>query len=619
MGWEITVINSDANRATRSQKCLTFNFGGDKWSVLPKCMAPHFDVSFSKSLAHIQFDYVFLSASASCAIKEPPVWRAHISQETLVIAEGVLLADSSLAEVLCHEQCACLHSEIDCRKLAPNEYILLGSKSRKFDFALGNSRSSGTRHKNAIARGARSKKALALEADYRALKIGRFQLCTSQFINTQIVKKSISLICVESLALLFEKRDVSSLQDGHCSHLMLGLYRELLALLLLMQEKAAIKLSKVGSGSNDWLKALIQRETAALNVRKQLTDNVLNPPPFLADMRLLYDFSQKKPLEVATCIQSTLEIANGLGFTTPYLESLDIFLTRYLGDREGRETNGIILGPRLGDTAERAVAKFINYELFNYIKPRDNMMNYPPFQPLPRPSTPKFSSHPQVVPFVSNPVVMMTSLEFDAQTNEELLRLSQDSPIENLRELISGTEEMTYPDEFYDCASQSAAPFPKQTQPSDLMGTKDQVSEMVVALGACSVASITPTGSFHPPQSDLSPLQSNHSPRIGSEQSGTNPLSASQPLPKTKRKEYHRRPIPITKNSTTKQLYESHTRLIEAVQFNDFMGKSTSSRYGALDTTVAIMNSANNSSKGSKSSVLSVSDTGNIEHGQKGT
>lgn len=619
MGWEITVINSDANDATLPQKCLTFCFGSAKWSVLPKCMATHFDVSFSSSLAHVQFDYVFLSASASCAIKEPPVWRTHISEETLVIAEGILLADSLLAEILCHEQCACLHSEIDCRKLAPNEYILLGSKSRKFDFALGNSRSSGTKHKNAIATGARSKKALVLEADYKALKIGRFQLCTSQFINTQIAKKSISLICVESLALLFEKRDVSSLQNSSCSHLMLGLYRELLGLLLLMQKKAAIKLSKVGSGSNDWLQALIQSETVALNVRKQLIDNVLNPPPFLADMRLLYDFSQKEPLEVATCIQTTLEIANGLGFTTPYLQSLDIFLTRYIGDRDERNANGALLNPRLGDTAERAVAKFINYELFNYIKPRDNMMNYPPFQPLPRPSTPRFFSRPQLVPFVSNPVVMMTSLKFDAQTNEELLHISQDSPIENLQELISGTEEMTYPDEFYDCASQSATPIPKQTQPSDLMGTRDRVSEMDVALGACSVPSITPTGSFHPALSDLGPLQSSQPPQIGSEHSGAIPLSNSQALPKTKRKDYHRRPIPITKNSTTKQLYESHTRLIEAVQFNSFMGKSTSSRYGALDTTVAIMNSASNSSKGSKSSTLSVSDTGNIDHGQKGT
>jgi hypothetical protein len=616
MGWEATVINGDASRATRRSNCLTFCFDSAQWSVLPKYMSPDFDSSFSRRLAHVQFDYVFLSASASCAIQEPPVWRKHISEETLVIAEGILLADSSLAEILGHEQCACLHSEIDCRKLAQNEYILLGSKSRKFDFALGNSRTSGTKHKNAFPRGARSKKALVLEADYRALKIGKFQLCTSLFINTQIVKKSISLICIDSLALLFEEREFSSLQGGNCAQLMLGLYHDLLRLSSLMQEKAAIKLSKVELGFDEWLKAIVQKEAAALNMRKQLTSNVLNAPPFLADMRLLYEFSQKEPLEVVTCIRSILKIADGLSFTAPYLKSLDIYLTQYIGIRDNSSEIAVSLNQRPGNTAERAVAKFINYELFNYIKPRDNMMNYPPFQPLPRPSTPKFSSRPQVVLLVSNPVVMMTSLKFDAQTSEEQHHITQDSPIENLQELITGTEEMTYPDEFYDCASQSVATISKHTQP--VMEARGEVSEMVVAMGAGSVQSITPNGSFHPPQSDLDPLQSGQPPQIESERFGTLPPSASQPLLKAKRKGYHRRPIPITKNSTTKQLYESHTRLMEAVQFNSFMEKSTSSRYGALDTTVAIMNSASNSSKGSKSSTPSASDTSNIELSQKG-
>lgn len=38
---------------------------------------------------------------------------------------------------------------------------------------------------------------------------------------------------------------------------------------------------------------------------------------------------------------------------------------------------------------------------------------------------------------------------------------------------------------------------------------------------------------------------------------------------------------------------------MESVQFNSFLEKSTSGRYGDVDTSITILNSANNSSKGS--------------------
>lgn len=73
-------------------------------------------------------------------------------------------------------------------------------------------------------------------------------------------------------------------------------------------------------------------------------------------------------------------------------------------------------------------------------------------------------------------------------------------------------------------------------------------------------------------------------------------------IPKPKQSFLHAS-IPITRKTSSEKLRQSHFNLLDMVQFDDFMDKTTSSRYGAdLDTSSMILNSANNS-RGSLKSV----------------
>ncbi|ABN65757.2 predicted protein [Scheffersomyces stipitis CBS 6054] len=58
-------------------------------------------------------------------------------------------------------------------------------------------------------------------------------------------------------------------------------------------------------------------------------------------------------------------------------------------------------------------------------------------------------------------------------------------------------------------------------------------------------------------------------------------------------------PTPITKNTTAEELLRCHTNVLELVQFSEIMNKETSSRYGDLDTSSTVLHSATNSSKSS--------------------
>ncbi|ODV64760.1 hypothetical protein HYPBUDRAFT_151072 [Hyphopichia burtonii NRRL Y-1933] len=326
-----------------------------------------------------------------------------------------------------------------------------------------------------------------------------------------IWKKLFTMMCFHVPTVIFGDHNLNSLKNIATSkNMMQEIFQELI---LICNELKIEGISNSLFGHLNLLENLKEwNRIAAISNKPFLPSSIIANP-------LYYDFSQGRGLNIG----SILSNISSLNMELKQFSSISLIFTILFHIRFG-QSNLFQL--------KRNKSPFTQTGIVNGILPNKNMMNYAPFNPLPPPV------------FIG------------------MVLIDEKDEYEDLKDLIKGTEDFTYGEEFHDAPpappQQSLPPAPPQALPA-------------------------------PPQSlPLPPPQALHPPALPA------------PFPtkhRTKKPFVHMHPITYTNS----EMLRSHTEMLDALKFNRLMDTSTSSRYGDLDTSTAILHSAN-SSRGSGSS-----------------
>ena len=272
----------------------------------------------------------------------------------------------------------------------------------------------------------------------------------------------------------------------------------------------------------------------------------------------------------------------------PYLQSLTEFFEKHIHSRD----------PKLPYFSNAYDISFSQFENVNGIAPEKNMMNFPPFTKLPKPT---------IATSIQRNIVSLMVKE------EKKEVFNNDKEEEDLQELMKGREELTYgikvtPDMKTTTALTSAnetESTPLCSQKTPQMQVNNFTHPNMFGISSSTQELFSPTSHLQP-QILLPPTMPIRLPNGGiyyppSQQN----TQISTPLPRF----YHSTP-PINKNSSSKQLYDMHVQLLEAVKFNEASERIVSNRFGEYDTSTTYLKS----SKSSKSSERGSSKTSSQDH-----
>ncbi|KAK6202877.1 uncharacterized protein RJT21DRAFT_2246 [Scheffersomyces amazonensis] len=218
-----------------------------------------------------------------------------------------------------------------------------------------------------------------------------------------------------------------------------------------------------------------------------------------------------------------------------------------------------------------------------------------------------------------NPIVLMIAAKVNKNpNNNEQDDNSSDEVDNDLKELIMGTEEMTYGEDFFFDAN----PVNNETLSAP-------VSEPNITSSTNSIVASTDlnsrfqTNHLIPSSAPImaTTLYDDRGNTYLLQPSGyVLPVSKPNALikPKTKRTKkrmFYHMPIPTTRNTPTEKLVESHIKVLEVVNFDEILDQTSTSRYKDLDTSTFVLHNSNISSKASsfKSSIAKNSLNSSIE------
>ncbi|WEJ96539.1 hypothetical protein PSN45_004078 [Yamadazyma tenuis] len=450
-----------------------------------------------------------------------------------------------------------MYSDIDCRRLSSksNMFILVGDKS---DLTLYLGVLTGRNKKpnvELILENAETDEALShfvASCKARSVILVMIPFQSYHMLIQIIWKNLIRVICFHTLSIVFEEKDVLALSNSSfVVPLMKGTYQELLYL----SDKLNLKLfpSINSPKAISSLQLLILMERDRYLKRKSELKLDYND---LDSNQLYYNFVNGFSLTIICTLNFLLNQAFELDVDAKYLESLNSFLIRLISIRTSQHSNFFYLRKRM-----------LQFDPISGIPPKKNMMNFPPFNPLPIPSPPK--------QFFNSVVVMMVRPEVKADyPKDDASFVSVDSAIKDIVNEYA-------PDTFYDTQEASDISSPTSTIAQDKFSY--------------------PSGNLSLPKHPQNTGQQMASYQSHSRFYYTSAAANQYSPVLRKASSFHHLQPTITKNTSVQQLKETHSSIMEAVQFYDCI-YDQNTRYGKYDTSTAFANSANNSRSSQSSS-----------------
>ncbi|CAK7909689.1 hypothetical protein CAAN1_24S00122 [[Candida] anglica] len=566
LGWWISVVPSMTSNNYQGNK-LTFKSHSGSTTIKPQVYSQSVESLIRILPGGIKFDFLFLSSYVANTFGNyKNTIEKFLNSETLIIVDASILSTAHISQQFPHHSSLYMYSEVDCRKLDDTSYQLFNSD---MDYYIG---STGTG--NTKSPFMRHGLIWVLKDNFETLNCGTVHLTSPRHVKSLIWKYLSCMISIESVCIVYDEPNVLDLiKDCSSWPIIKGLFKELTMIaekgkFLSSSPRSILTTKSMNKIHKKDLRSLLMKVAQKSKDRSEVdSESIL--PQYIHSPKMFYDFSRDggDPMDIPYILLTLLELADSLKVQVPFLESFYGIMNRLISIR-GDQLRGQSKSKLFNWKDRHNSSPYIVNQYVNGIEPECNMMNYPPFNPLPQPSIPS--------QFYQNPIVYMCSVKVDDDSIEETIDPS-------LQELVSGTEELTYgeeiqmKEEFHDALESDDL---NEATPSDLPITASVQTSPPQMQGITPI--VLPNGGiYYPP-----------------------PGGSSNVIKKAERSFYHS-PKLINKNSSTKQLYESHTQLMESVQFNSFIEKSTGSRYGQFDTSSVILKSAGNSSKGSKISTPS--------------
>ena len=468
-----------------------------------------------------------------------------------------------------------------------------------------------------------------------------------------IWKNIIGVICFESLSIIFEEPDIFSLaKQINVAPLMKGVFQEILTICNSLKVKG-LPLPYTESSKKLLQSSILFESNQRMKRIIACTNNLEIYPQYIDATKLFYDFSRGIEINIASLLLKLLKISDEFSIDTPFLESTYSFMNRLITIRDGIDNNGNLCPSKLFQV-KRILNESQTIREINGIPPNKNMMNFPPFNPPPIPQPPTHSF------FNSNPLVFMSKIHshnnigsnkknssnnnsnthdlekndihdvlssglgevplhntklpydkyYDAETqlnhkqqtqttvddtpcahyphprNNMLLHSYHDLPLHGVHNLPPKNQDGMNNNAYY---THQNSQYYQSTNPNCYLYQqyqKPMYQPYNSSLSSFATFSNTPQGTNYPNGNVSNEFVNRH---------------GSFNIPK-KRQTFFHAAIPITRKTSSQKLRQSHASLLDMVQFDDLMDKTTSSRYGVeLDTSSTVLNSANNS-RGSKAS-----------------
>lgn len=454
-----------------------------------------------------------------------------------------------------------------------------------------------------------------------------------------IWKNLIRVVCFEALSIIFEEPDILSLAKlNNAVPLMKGTFQEILSI------SKKLKIKGLPFPFTDDSKKLLQTTILSEGNRKikrlaKCSNDKDIFPKFIEANKSFYDFSQGIKISIPTLLLKLLQVSDEFNIDTPFLESTYSVINRFVAIRDGIDSHGNSCPSRLFQVKKNE-SDLMAFETVNGIPPNKNMMNFPPFNPLPIPNPPT-----QYI-FNSNTLVFMSQIHSKLKAGIEDDEDDDNSSIDSaLKELMIGRENITYSDEFYDAEthidngvsdmrkryamSQNQHVSSPSTTAGAVSGNLDihAISKMPAShLNANKAAGqqqyFNSTKYQQPNNPNAYPDQDyaygmsnipaknyiayqnyNQYARYSQESLPGQPLNIHGPplINPRKRPPFFRASAPTTRKTSSQKLRQSHANLLEMIHFDSLMDKTTSNRYGVdYDTSSTALNTAN--SRGSRDS-----------------
>lgn len=448
-------------------------------------------------------------------------------------------------------------SEIDCKQLYPNskhfriktygleeDVITIGKICRS------NMKSHATRGL-VVAQKSQCLKALLKENDF-GIKLILHRSYKGSELKKMCSFHVIRSICLHSVSVIFKEKNIFKLlSNPEAAGYIKGSFHELLKV---FRHVELLSLAKPNSAEADnFLQYLILFEGNRYLKAKSLQTAHFND---LAANVQYFNYSVGNPLSV----ERVLDMVIGFNYKKDPFFSYLISLHKLI----------LLVLQKKSNTKIMRVLHPVNG-----IPPEKNMMNYPPFNPLPPPTTP--------TNFTIQSTTFMAIIE--AGDNDSVV--SVDSGV---KELINEYA----PETFYDSQSFSEekqngappVPVPVAAQVGQNQIDQNQMTQNPVFVGQKQVF----TGASGGIGSQL-PLPSPAHTHI--------PHRGYVPYVPKKKPSFRNLQPNLNQNSSIHQLRERHANILESTRM-DAIVDVPNSPYGKYDTTIIYLNSANNS-RGSKS------------------
>lgn len=516
-------------------------------------------------------------------IRKPQAFKNIIHDKSIILLDGWdcpwLFTDLDL--LLPNNIVLGLYSNIDCRRISsnPNGFKLLSSnnitlmigvlcQSNKPDLPLVlNYQNQGIMFKD-------------LAKFFKSNNHG-FLLFPSQtylYITKSIWKNLLTIVSLHTLSIIFEEYDVFKLtQNSSITPLLQGTFNEILSI---CNEKNLKFLPKENSSdSRKLLQIMILSEANAhLKLKTTLSMNI----NFLDANPSYYNFINGFELGLNRLFKGLLTLSLELEVKTPYLESVNGFLQTLVNIRNTNYSKMFHLKKSL-----------LNFNTVNGITPDKNMMNFPPFNPLPCPTPP--------TQFNANPLIMMVQKKGD---NDRDSVVSIDSGVkEAYNETFYADAVETPTVNVNNLSPQAPNPLP---QISNQLLNPENSREFLQTtspqfMSAPNLPYYTlpmiqqPNYSYVPQQHPLNYPQP-YPPQAYLSQIHPPPFAMpSNQIDTGKTKTFRHLQPNLTNNTTTRQLLQYHSEFLASIRFDEAMDHLVPSRYGKHDTSTVKINSASHS------------------------
>ncbi|CAH6723752.1 hypothetical protein CLIB1444_19S01112 [[Candida] jaroonii] len=354
-----------------------------------------------------------------------------------------------------------------------------------------------------------------------------------QFFRKLVWKSIIKTVCFHCLSIIFEDYDYLKLtQMPDSLPILKGSFNEILALIS-VSDTTDFPLPQ----TDECVKLLQIMTLTETNLSLSLK-SLHHTKPFLDANVRYYNFTNGFELGISPLLSKLLSDCQENGLTTPFLQSIS-YLIRVMRQRE--------VSPML---RRKSLTKKTTV---NGITPENNMMNFPPFNPLPLPN-PVLKSYP---------LIMMVKQESD---NESIVS-------------IDPLVKEVYEETFYDSREGGSQPGNMQSSGSTLH--QPSVSSTVAQHAIAPVPALPHTNLNYVPQQANIPFSGPLAPTLPIQYSSV-PMPQTA-MPFTKLPKYHH--LPYLDKSSSAKLKEYHDKVMESVRYNPL---ESPSRYGKYDTSMVL-------------------------------